>query len=233
MELLKQNRTLAIIVGSLVGVVVVVAGVLVITGSSPAASPYARYENIPHERLEDGGFVLGNPDAPITLVEFGDFACPHCQAYSVETERFIDEYVLTGKARFEYRMFISGADPTYGPYTARLAECAATQRDGAFWPAHDVLFGIGRAQSRFNERTARALADRLELNYSDLLDCAEDAGQVDFDVRLGDSLNVQSTPTMMIRFGDSDPQFISDGVQTYDRGGVPYPVLQAVVESLQ
>lgn len=233
MELLKQNRMIAIIAGVVVAVVVVGVGVVALTGSSAAATPYARYADVAYERLEDGGFVLGDPDAPITLVEFGDFACPHCQAYFEETERFIDEFVLTGKARFEYRMFISGADPTYGPYTARLAECASSQREGAFWPAHDVLFEIGRAQSRFNERTARTLADRLELNYSDLLSCAEDAGQVDFDVRLGQGLNVQSTPTMMIRFGDGDPQFISDGVQTYDGGGVPYVVLQAIVTSAQ
>jgi protein-disulfide isomerase len=38
----------------------------------------ARYEGIPFERLEDGGFVLGDPAAPITIVEFADFLCSHC-----------------------------------------------------------------------------------------------------------------------------------------------------------
>src|SRR5215207_4842489 len=33
------------------------------------------------ERLSDGGFIIGDPDAPITIVEFADWACPHCQDY--------------------------------------------------------------------------------------------------------------------------------------------------------
>ena len=233
MERLKQRQLIMITVAIAVVVVVAVIALQILASAPSASSANARYEGIPHTRLADGGFLLGNPDAPITLVEFGDFACPHCQEYSAETKRFIDEYVKTGKAKFEYRMFISGADPAYGPYTAQLAECASDQREGAFWPAHDLLFDMGRSQGRFNERTARTLADRLELNYTELLNCAENAGQVDIDVRYGQSLNVQSTPTMMIRYGDSAPQYLSDGFQTYDRGGVPYSVLQAAVESAQ
>lgn len=227
------QRQVMIIVAAIAVVVAVVAIGSQLLGLSPASgSPYARYEDIPQSRTQDGGFVLGNPDAPVTVVEFGDFACPHCQVYHTEVERFIDEYVKTGQAKFEYRMFISGADPAYGPYTAQLAECAAEQRDGAFFAAHDVLFQTGRAQGRFNERTARTLADRMELDYSELLRCAENADQFQTDQRLGQSLGVQSTPSILIRYGDEAPQFISDGVQTYNRGGVPYQVLQAVVESV-
>ncbi len=233
MELIKQNRSIAIIIGVVAAAVVVAAAALVFTSPASTADVYARYADIEKTRLEDGGFVLGNPEAPVTIVEFGDFACPHCQQYATETKRFIDEYVATGQAKFEYRMFISGADPAYGPYTAQLAECAAEQQAGAFWPAHDVLFELGRNQGRFNEQTARTLAERLELDYSEMLNCAEDAAQFDFDVRLGQSLNVQSTPTMMVRYGDSDPQPIILQGQDFSRGGVPYQVLQAVVEAAQ
>ena len=130
-------------------------------------------------------------------------------------------------------MFMSAADPTYGPYTAQLAECAAEQNEAAFFPAHDILFEMGRAQGRFNERTARTLAERLDLNYSQLLNCAEDANQVAADERFGSSLNVRSTPTIMIRYGDDRPQFINDGLRTYDGGGVPYQILAAIVDSAQ
>jgi hypothetical protein len=71
------------------------------------------------------------------------------------------------------------------------------------------------------------------LNFTDLINCAEDADQVEFDVSMGQRLNVQSTPTIMIRIGNTAPQYLSDGVVTYDRGGVPYEVLQAVVERSQ
>jgi protein-disulfide isomerase len=234
MEFVKKNRTFVMIVAVAVVAVIVVAGVL-LAASSPTSSvsALARYAEIPQSRLPDGGFVLGYPDAPVTVVEFADFACPHCQNYSVEMKRFIDEYVATGQAKLEYRMFISGADPTYGPYTAQLAECAAELREGGFWPAHDVLFDIGRAQVRYNEQTARTLAERLDLNYSELLNCADGARQSEVDVRLGQSLGVQSTPTLMVRTGNSEPRFITLGGQTFNRGGAPYQVLQAVVENAQ
>ncbi len=233
MNKLNQQRIILAIAGVAVAAVVLVIGSQILAVSPSSASPYARFETIPHERLEDGGFILGDPEAPVTVVEFADFACPHCQEYSTAMEEFIDEFVATGKARLEYRMFISAADPVYGPYTARLAECAAEQRPEAFWAAHDVLFEIGRAQGRFNDQTARTLADRLGLNYSGLLTCAQDASQHEFDQRLGISLNVQSTPTLMLRYGDGSPQFVSVGSQTYNRGPVPYNLLQTIIEGAQ
>lgn len=233
MEKLRQQPLILAVIGVALLAVIFVIGSQILAVTPSSASPYTRYESIPQERLEDGGFVLGNPEAPVTVIEFADFACPHCQEYSVAMERFIDEFVATGKARLEYRMFVSAADPVYGPYTARLAECAADQKDGAFWAAHDVLFEIGRAQGRFNDQTARTLADRLGLNYSELLTCAQDASQHEYDQRLGVSLDVQSTPTLMLRFGDARPQFVTVGAQTYNRGPVPYQLLQTIIQGAQ
>ncbi len=233
MNQLKQNRPLLIVAAvAVVAVILIVIWQLLAVAPS-SSSPFVRYEAINQTRLEDGGFVMGNPEAPITIIEFADFACPHCQDYSPAMHDLVDEFVATGKAKFEYRMFISAADPTYGPYTAQLAECASEQVGGGFFAAHDVLFEIGRARGRFNEQTARTIADRLGLNYSQLLDCAQDADQYEFDQRMGVNLEVQSTPTIMMRYGDSAPQFITIGSQTYNRGPVPYNILQAVIEGAQ
>lgn len=233
MAKLTQNRPLLIVAAvAVVAVVAVIVWQLV--GVAPSTdSPFARYAEIPQNRLADGGFVLGSPDAPITVIEFADFACPHCQEYSVVIHQMVDEFVATGKAKLEYRMFISAADPTYGPYTAKLAECASEQVEGGFFAAHNVLFEIGRARGRFNEQTARTIADRLGLDYSRLLNCAQNASQYEFDQRMGINLGVQSTPTIMVRYGSGDPEFISVGSQTYNRGPVPYNILQAVIQSAQ
>jgi protein-disulfide isomerase len=233
MNQLKQNRPLLIVaVIAVVAVVLVVVWQLLAVAPSNS-SPFARYEAIPQQRLADGGFVLGNPDAPITVIEFADFACPHCQDYSPVIHNIIDKYVASGQAKFEYRMFISAADPTYGPYAAQLAECASEQVDGGFFAAHDVLFEIGRARGRFNDQTARTVADRVGLNYSELLNCAQDADQFQFDQNMGINLGVQSTPTIMVRYGNGDPQFITVGSQTYNRGPVPANVLEAVIAGAQ
>jgi protein-disulfide isomerase len=227
---LSQNSTLIIAVIAVVAVVVAVVAVLLLN-NRPTTSTES-YADIPHSRTSDGGFVLGDPEAPLTVIEFADFACPHCQDYHPTITQFIEENVRTGKAKFEYRMFISGADPVWGEYTAKLAECAAEQQDGGFWPAHSVLFEIG-SRGRFNEQTARTLSDRLGLNYAELLNCAGEADQVNTDVQLGTSLGVASTPTIMVRLGDAAPQFITVNGGTYNRGPVPYDVLQGVVNNNQ
>lgn len=214
-----------------VAVAVALVAIIVSTNNTPIATADA-YNDVPFERLSDGGFVLGSPDAPVTIVEFADFACPHCQDYNATMKRFVDEFVVPGKARLEYRMFISAADPVYGPYTAQLAECINQQRDGAFWPAHDILFELG-SRARFNDTTARTLADRLGLNYSELLTCASSASQYQTDIRVGQSMGIQSTPSIMVRFGDSAPQFIRAGETVFNRGPVAYELLRQVVLSAQ
>lgn len=233
MNQLKQNRPLLLVIAAAIVAVIAIVVWQLLAVAPSNTSPFARYQAIPQTRLADGGFVLGNPEAPITIVEFADFACPHCQEYSPVMHDVIDQYVVTGQAKFEYRMFISAADPTYGPYTAQLAECASEQVEGGFFAAHDALFEIGRARGRFNEQTARTVADRVGLNYSQLLDCAQNARQFQFDQNMGINLGVQSTPTIMVRYGNGNPQFITVGSQTYNRGPVPANILGAVIAAAQ
>lgn len=228
---LNQNMMLIIAIIVVVAVAVAVVMIVMLNNNTPTAQVGA-YDGIPHTRTSDGAFLLGDPEAPITIVEFADFACPHCQDYHATMSQFVDEFVKTGKAKFEYRMFISAADPTYGPYTAQLAECAAEQKDGGFWPAHSILFELG-SRGRFSQTTARTLADRMGLNYTELLECAGDANQWQKDVEFGSRLGIQSTPSIMVRLGDAPPQFITVQGQTFNRGPVPYELLKAVVESNQ
>lgn len=228
----NQQRTLLIIgVIAVVAVIVAIVAIIISNNSIPKASTLT-YAEVPKNRTSDGGFIIGSPDAPVTVIEFADFACPHCQDYAGDMARFVHEYVFTGKAKFEYRMFISAADPTYGPYTAQLAECADTLKPGTFWLAHDILFELG-SRARFNQSTARTLSERVGVDYSQLLGCAQNASQYNKDMQLGSSLGVQSTPTIMIRLGNAEPQFIRSGGQTWNRGPVPYELLAAVVESNQ
>lgn len=225
-----DNRNTLIIGIILVAVVIGIIAIIVSSGGRGGSG--IDYGAIPQSRTADGAMVLGNPDAPITIIEFADFACPHCQDYTSTTHRVISDYVVTGQAKFEYRMFITGADPQFGPYVSQLAECAEAQEEGAFWPAHDTLFSLG-SQGRFNATTSRTLAERVDLNYSELLNCAESASQYITDQQLGSALGVQSTPTIMVRYGDGAPQFINLNGNSYSRGGVPFNVLQTVIEDAQ
>ena len=62
----------------------------------------------------EGGFLMGNPDAPVKLVEFGSMTCPHCREFEEEAMQSItDTYVKSGRVSFEFRNFVrDGLDLT-------------------------------------------------------------------------------------------------------------------------
>lgn len=62
----------------------------------------------------EGGFLMGNPDAPVKLVEFGSMTCPHCREFDEQAMKAItDTYVKSGRVSFEFRNFVrDGLDLT-------------------------------------------------------------------------------------------------------------------------
>ena len=220
----NQNRTVILAVAMGIAIVAVALFIVFGNGGSTAVTLDA-YADIPQTVTEDGAHVLGQPDAPITIVEFADFLCPHCQAYRHDViDPFIEDFVRTGKAKLEYRMFLTvdrnGA-------TARLLECAVEQNETIFWAGHDVLFNL--AENGWTNESPREFATLLDLDYGKILDCITEADQFVTDVQLGQSLGVSSTPTTLIRTADGNITTIA-GI---DRGGAPYSTISAVVEAAQ
>src|SRR3989344_6219200 len=79
--------------------------------------------------------VKGDPNAPITIVEFSDFQCPFCERFFTETLPLIEKnYIKTGKVRLVYRDFPLGFHEN-AEKAAEAAECADEQ--GKFWEYHD------------------------------------------------------------------------------------------------
>lgn len=80
-------------------------------------------------KTPEGGYVMGNPDAPLKLVEYGSRTCPTCGAFGQQGMRPLEEnYVKTGKVSYEFRDFLVHA-PDLG--VAILGECAG---EGPFFP---------------------------------------------------------------------------------------------------
>lgn len=81
--------------------------------------------------------ILGDPNAPITIVEFGDYQCFYCNKFFHDTEEQIHEnYIKTGKAKLIFKDFtIIGQDSVVA---AHAAHCADEQ--GKFWEYHDTLY---------------------------------------------------------------------------------------------
>lgn len=90
------------------------------------------------ENLGDDDPVLGNPDAPVTVVQFADFQCPYCRKFFLEAERqIIDTYVSSGQVKIVYRDFPLSFHPA-AQKAAEGGECADDQ--GKFWQYHDKIY---------------------------------------------------------------------------------------------
>jgi protein-disulfide isomerase len=80
--------------------------------------------------------VRGNPNAPVTIVEFSDFECPYCKAAEPTLKHLLEKY--SGQLKIGYRdLPIRGSHP-HADAAAEAARCAGDQ--GKFWEYHDILF---------------------------------------------------------------------------------------------
>ena len=94
---------------------------------------------LPVKISADNDPIIGNPDAPITIIEFSDFQCPFCAKFHSQTLPLIlEEYIEQGKVKLVFRDFpIQSIHPNALPASI-AAECANEQ--GKFKEMHDMLF---------------------------------------------------------------------------------------------
>src|SRR4051794_30477591 len=140
--------------------------------------------------VNENDHVIGDANAPVTMVEYGDYQCPHCQAAQPHVELVLQQF--GPDLRFAYRHFpISTMHPMAKP-AAETAEFAGAH--GRFWEMHRGLFANG---SQLSGPTLLALASQLGLDPVELRDALEDgtyAAKVDADFAGGVRSGVNGTP---------------------------------------
>src|SRR5438094_5380551 len=142
--------------------------------------------------------IRGHPDAPATLEEFADFQCPPCGSFASFGEELLKQY--DSRLRVVFRNFPL-PNHKYAREAALAAEAAGLQ--GRFWEMHDVLYREQAVWS--NADNVRELFDSyagmIGLNLDQFkkdMDEEKTKARVDSDHERGDSLGVQSTPTVFI-----------------------------------
>lgn len=168
------------------------------------------------ENLEDDDPLLGNPNAPVTIVEFGDFQCPFCKRLFETTEQeVIEKYVKTGKAKLIYRDFPLSSIHAMAQKAAEASECADEQ--GKFWPYHDLLYG---RQDRLSAENFKAWAKELGLNgaqFDACLDTGKFKDEVGNDFQAGQRAGISGTPAT----------FVNGRIIT---GAVPFAQFEQIIE---
>ena len=157
--------------------------------------------NLPALKAE--GYVLGNANAPLEVIEFADFECPGCGQFATLTEPDVrTKLVNTGKVRMRFMDF--PLPQHKNSWDASLAAACANDQ-GKFWEMHDVIFNN---QDRWNtEATGRprsVLADfakqvGLDVSkYNACMDADTHRAKVQSHLQEGERRHVQQTPTFII-----------------------------------
>lgn len=161
--------------------------------------------------------ILGNKNAPLTLVEFGDYQCTFCHKFFHETEELIlTNYVKTGKVKILFKDFIVvGQDSIYA---ANAAHCANEQQ--MFWQYHSILYNnwAGEGTGWISSEQLNKFANTLELNMNEFSNCVSELKWKELVAASHDdglALDVTATPTFFVIDENRNVLKIT-GAQHYD-----------------
>jgi protein-disulfide isomerase len=197
----KRRQQLATIL-TIGGVVVLVIAVIVYASLKKANAPIGSIISItPNPRPMANGNVMGDPNAPIQIVEYSDFQCPACLAFYQQIEpSLVSEYISTGKVHFTYRSM----GDWIGPESVKAAEAAyCASEQNKFWDYHDILFAnwTGENIGDFTNKRLVAFADNLGLDMSAFRTCFNNqkySQRVTQDHTDGIQAGVKGTPSLFI-----------------------------------
>ena len=145
-------------------------------------------------------FVLGDQNAPVTVIEYGDFQCPFCSKFFKDTESVLREnYIKTGKVKFIYRDFSFLGEESL--WSANAAHCAGEQ--GKFWQYHDYLYSNqrGENQGAFSKSNLKGFAAVLGLEKEKFNACVDSdkyLEDIKKETKAGSDAGVSGTPSNFI-----------------------------------
>ena len=170
--------------------------------------------------------VLGNTNAPLTMIEFGDYQCTYCKKFFHETEgSIIENYVETGKVKIMFKDFIVvGSDSTNA---ANAAHCANDQK--MFWMYHSILYNNwdGEDTGWASVDRLHEFANKLGLDMNEFSECM-------YESKWEELINSSQTDGRIIGVTATPTFFIIDQSNNILKitGAQPYAVFEEVFDSL-
>jgi len=175
--------------------------------------------------LANGSPVLGNPNASVTLVEFGDYQCKFCNVFFHSTEDdILKNYVETGKVKMIFKDYnIIGPDSITASHGAH---CANDQE--SFWEYHDILYSnwAGENNGWASSKNLAKFAQEIGLDMDEWSECM--VNLVHSEVILASNkdartLQITGTPAFFV--------IGPDGKTTPIFGAQPFVVFEKIFET--
>ncbi|HLI49695.1 MAG TPA: DsbA family protein [Chthonomonas sp.] len=135
---------------------------------------------------------FGNPSAPYTLVEFGDYQCPACAYRAADVEKLLAMY--PDRLSFCFHHF----PLKFHPYAMQCAMVSEMARElGQFWRVYEGLYAL---KTKVSPQQVRHMLDQLHINISHLSQAQVEAAKqrVRADMKLGQQCGVNATPTFFL-----------------------------------
>lgn len=231
------GKSLYIVPGAIIIAGALIAGAVLYTDKAPApagsqeVAAVAQQQEMTQEMvrgLTDDDPFLGDPGAPVTVVEFGDFQCPFCGKFYRDAEQdIVKNYVSTGKVKFVFRDFPLVSIHEEAQKSAEASMCAHEQ--GQFWKYHDLMFD---RQGQLSLKNYKAWAREIGLNparFDQCLDSGKYAAEIQKDTEDGMRAGVNGTPATFVN-GRLLSGAIPFAGQYRDENGVMQPGFQMVIE---
>lgn len=183
-------------------------------------------ELTPQMLMQNGSPLLGDSNAKVTIVEFGDYQCTYCHLFHKNTKDMLfQQYVNTGKVNFVFRDFpLNGKDSVLA---AEASYCANDQ--DKYWQYHDELYNNwgGEKTGWINQKSLDKFATTVGLDLDKFDKCISDKKyeqKVLDNQKFGEKIGVDGTPSFIIFGGKEITKIV---------GAQPISVFQQVLDKFQ
>lgn len=187
-------------------------GRLLIQGTGASSTTQQTVESSTDTIPPTNQLIIGNTNAPVTIIEYADFKCPNCGKFHSQAGKQIkDTYITTGLAKIIFRPY-----PLFGGEAPRLlagSYCVANQNQAAFSGYHDKLltymwdnhYAAGNydasVETVITGNVLNSILDELQINAAQYQQCLDDPSTkavFDADLAQAGPDEVQGTPTLII-----------------------------------
>jgi protein-disulfide isomerase len=204
----RRLRLILMIAGGVVLIILAIVALNYLVKQNNSKTVGEIVQITPAVRPQANNNSMGDPNAPVKIVEFSDFQCPYCKQFADTTlQAIVDNFVATGKVFFTYRTmgnFVSqniGSGGTESRDAAEAAYCAGEQNK--FWEYSQALFANwkGEEVGSFTTDRLNQIAGSLGLDTQQFSSCLKSnkfRNQVNQDNADGLAAGVTGTPSFLI-----------------------------------
>lgn len=209
---------------------IIIGGAIYMSSSKKASIPTPTVSTTQNEMrpVSKDDHILGNPDAPLVLVEYSDTECPYCKQFHKTMNTIMETYGKDGKIAWVYRHFPIEQLHSKARKEAEATECAFDQGGNEmFWKYTNTLYDKTQSNDSLDPKELPKIAKDVGLNVSLFNDCLSSGkfkDKVEADYQDAIKAGAQGTPQSFI--------ILKDGSKVPIQGAHPLDKLKSIIDTL-